>query len=148
MLAEGAKQMSSTVISGTHSVGLFVGTCKIGATVGEFVGGALGETVGGFVGGAVGGTVGESVVATVGDGEGKSVDEHFVQHSQPCSTQSTLRTSISSNRQMPFGNTPVNWLFPKVRISNFSKSAIVSGIQPVNLLSPKANAAEGRKENV
>lgn len=135
MLAEGAKQMSSTVISVTHSVGLFMGT---GANVGELVRPAVGVLVGGVVGLSVG---------VLGDSEGKSVAEHFVQHVQPCSAQSALRTSILSNRQMAFGNTPVNWLFSKVRISKFSILPIVSGIQPVNLLSPKANAAEGRKED-
>ena len=119
MCAEGAKQKSKTDILSTHSVGLLLGKCvgclAGGVTVGEVLGAALAK----------------NVVKSVGVEERGFAVAHSVQHSQPCSAQSTLRISNFSNRQISFGNLPFNWLFSKVNVSKFTKSARLSGTHPV-----------------
>ncbi len=172
MLSKGAKQKSLTVMPTTHSVGLLVGTSSIGDcegaivgdevgdvvgddvgdvvgdTVGEVVGDAVGEAVGDAVGEAVGDVLGELDGDCVGNEEGESVEAHSVQHSQPCSAQSTLKISNPFNLHKPPGNSPSKKLFPSVRVSKLFKSSRLSGTQPVKLLSFKASVAKyKRKKN-
>ena len=169
MFSNGAKQKSRTDMSIAHSVGLLVGTCSTGddegALVGDLLGDAVGppvgdpegdavgdvvgDTVGDAVGTAVGDVVGDAVGDEVGDvvgfEEGESVVAHSVQHSQPCSTQSTLRVSNPFNLHTPPGISPFKLLFPRVRISKSFKSSRLSGSHPVKLLSFKANVAEAKR---
>jgi len=107
-----------------------------------------GEALGDVVdsdGEALGDMIGDCVGVVVGDNEGSFVDAHSVQHSQPCASQSTLRTSKSLNRQTSFGKSPFKLLFPNVRIFKLFKLARLSGTHPLNLLSLKANFAESRQ---
>ncbi len=126
------------------SEGVAVGD-PVGDAVGGAVGTAVGDEVGEAVGNAVGDAVGEAVGEAVGFEEGDSVVAHSVQHSQPCSPQSTLRVSNPFNLHTPPGNSPSKLLFPRVRISKSFKSSRLSGNHPVKRLSFKANVAGAKR---
>ena len=109
--------------------------CFVGDALGDMVtGDALGDMV-------VGVRVGSGVGRAVGDG----VAAHSVQHSQPCASQSTLRTSMFLKRQISFGKLPVKSLFPNVSTCKFLKSERLLGTHPVKLLSLNANLTSESK---
>ena len=120
-------------------MGGFVGGRPVGGDVNRTSGCVVGDALGDMV---TGDALGDMVVGSaVGDG----VAAHSVQHSQPCASQSTLRTSMSSKRQISFGKFPVKSLFPSVSTCKFLKSERLFGTHPVKLLSLNANLTSKSK---
>ena len=83
---------------GDEFVGVFVKTGGCVNRTSDPDGEALGDVVDSD-GEALGDMLGDCVGVVVGGDEGAFVDAHSVQHSQPCASQSTLRTAKSLNRQ-------------------------------------------------